>query len=415
MRTPRPQASVQERVKRARTALVALIDQVAAIPQDADLTADDARTAREMLRAAPLDDDRALAEHLESAWAVVTPAYDAVVQRAQQLIEQSADVWAPAIQTLALWVEAAEQYVTTEDRRSLAEKAQKWLKSNAEMLRNERLAPMAEQSARIWAALRQESNVELGNILLTGQGNHRRVQLLATVDGTSTEAFSVMSQGELHALALAIFLPRAIAPASPFRFVVLDDPIQAMDPSKIEGFLDVLNEIARTRQVVVLTHDDRLPAAIRRRQQAARLIEVTRGSLSAVTVKDASRPAQRMLDDADALLKDEKISVAIKARTVPVLCRNAVEQTAWEVYGHRALAGSRHGHHREHLERDAVGQGARGTGARTGGTGPAGLAVGHRAHAMHTINTGVLKGIEDVREALNKVRATVTDLRAVMT
>ena len=46
-----------------------------------------------------------------------------------------------------------------------------------------------------------------------------------------------MSQGELHALALALFLPRATAPESPFRFIVLDDPIQAMDPSKVEGFV----------------------------------------------------------------------------------------------------------------------------------------------------------------------------------
>ena len=51
-----------------------------------------------------------------------------------------------------------------------------------------------------------------------------------------------MSQGELHALALALFLPRATAASSPFRFVVLDDPIQAMDPAKIDGFVQVLSE-----------------------------------------------------------------------------------------------------------------------------------------------------------------------------
>ena len=54
-----------------------------------------------------------------------------------------------------------------------------------------------------------------------------------------------MSQGELHALALALFLPRATAADSPFRFVVLDDPIQAMDPAKIDGFVQVLAEHRR--------------------------------------------------------------------------------------------------------------------------------------------------------------------------
>lgn len=55
------------------------------------------------------------------------------------------------------------------------------------------------------------------------------------MDGVSTGALSVMSQGELHALALAMFIPRATNPESPFRFLVLDDPIQAMDPAKIAG------------------------------------------------------------------------------------------------------------------------------------------------------------------------------------
>ena len=101
------------------------------------------------------------------------------------------------------------------------------------------------------------------------------MRLTADVDGSDTEAFGVMSQGELQALALAIFIPRATSPASPFRFLVLDDPIQAMDPSKIDGFLEVLVRLAADRQVIVLTHDDRLPAAVRRSHAPARIVEVS--------------------------------------------------------------------------------------------------------------------------------------------
>ncbi len=36
-------------------------------------------------------------------------------------------------------------------------------------------------------------------------------------------------------------------------------------PAKIDGFLDVLVELSKTRQVIVFSHDDRLPAAIRAR------------------------------------------------------------------------------------------------------------------------------------------------------
>ena len=100
-----------------------------------------------------------------------------------------------------------------------------------------------------------------------------------------------MSQGELHALALALFLPRATAADSPFRFVVLDDPIQAMDPAKIDGFVQVLADIAQTHQVIVFSHDDRLASVIRETGVDARLIEVVRESGSKVTVRDNVNPA----------------------------------------------------------------------------------------------------------------------------
>src|SRR6185312_3515289 len=124
----------------------------------------------------------------------------------------------------------------------------------------------------------------------------RRAVIGGAVDGQPTKALSVMSQGELHALALALFLPRATATQSPFRFVVLDYPIQAMDPSKIDGFLQVLAEIAKTRQVIVFSHDDRLASLIRETGVDARLLEVVRESGSRITVRDNVNPALRTVN-----------------------------------------------------------------------------------------------------------------------
>ncbi len=98
------------------------------------------------------------------------------------------------------------------------------------------MAPFAEKSAMVWDLLKQESNVRLGPIRLDGVATQRRV----TVDGTGGAALSVMSHGELHALGLALFLPRATAPESPFRFVVIDDPVQSMDPAKVDGLARLL-------------------------------------------------------------------------------------------------------------------------------------------------------------------------------
>jgi predicted ATPase len=83
---------------------------------------------------------------------------------------------------------------------------------------------------------------------------------------------------------------------STFRFIVIDDPVQAMDPVKVEGLARVLGNVAKDRQVVVLTHDDRLPQAVRRLDMEATIIELVRREQS-VFVKvhqDVSVNGQKM-------------------------------------------------------------------------------------------------------------------------
>ncbi len=84
------------------------------------------------------------------------------------------------------------------------------------------------------------------------------------VDGVEGAALGVMSQGELHAIALSLFLPRATMEESPFRFIAIDDPVQSMDPARVDGLARVLEGGREDRQVIVFTHDDRLPEAVRR-------------------------------------------------------------------------------------------------------------------------------------------------------
>ena len=156
------------------------------------------------------------------------------------------------------------------------------------------------------------------------------------MDGEEAGALGVMSQGELHALALALFLPRATAPESPFRFIVLDDPIQAMDPSKVEGFVQVMAELAIDRQVIVLSHDDRLADAVRRSTLKAAMYEVTRGAKSVVTVRETLHPALRYLQDAEAISRDDAVPDAAKQRVLAGLFRMAFESAAYEVYSRRA-------------------------------------------------------------------------------
>ena len=95
--------------------------------------------------------------------------------------------------------------------------AEDWLNGAATDVRDDRFAPIADQATATWQFLRQNSNVDLGRIELAGARTSHHVTLDVTVDGVRGAALGVMSRGELHALALSLFLPRATLPEnSPF-------------------------------------------------------------------------------------------------------------------------------------------------------------------------------------------------------
>jgi hypothetical protein len=240
-------------------------------------------------------------------------------------------------QEVAIWHLAARNAARGAVDLARIKPAEAWLKKAAAGIRDDRFGPIAEKAARIWERLRQQSHVELGRIQLTGDGTRRRVVLDVTVDGVAGAALGVMSQGELHSLALSLFVPRATLPESPFRFVVIDDPVQSMDPARVDGLARVLASASADRQVVVFTHDDRLPEAVRRFDIPAEIVEVTRRENSVVDVRRALDPVGRYLEDALAVAGTAELPTSAAARVVPGLCRLAVEAACMEAVRRRRL------------------------------------------------------------------------------
>jgi hypothetical protein len=253
--------------------------------------------------------------------------------RAEAVAElaRRADLWRPLALELTAWLAKARQVQKASQMSKPLKAAYNWVQDAAADARQERFAPIAEKAKRIWDLLRQQSNVELGEIVLAGTKTSRHVVLDVTVDGVPGAALGVMSQGELHALALSLFLPRATMDASPFRFVVIDDPVQSMDPARVDGLARVLEEVATTRQVVVFTHDDRLREAVCRLQVPARVLEVSRRVSSEVEIVSARDPAERSLDDARALVRTGDLPKDLARFVVPVLCRQAIEARCADV------------------------------------------------------------------------------------
>ncbi|MFC4127224.1 AAA family ATPase [Nocardia rhizosphaerae] len=276
-----------------------------------------------------------LATHLDTGVGPLCESIDALTAAATAHLAEAEDRWQPLNSRLHDWCTRWEAWLAAKPLIDQLAEAKKWLQDNDLRLRNARLAPIRDGVRHAWSVLRQESNVEISDLSLEGSANRRKLRIDSLIDGVAAGGLTVLSQGELHALALALFLPRATMAESPFRFLVLDDPVQAMDPAKVDGLVSLLSELARNRQVIVLSHDDRLPAAVRRGNYAATIMEVTRSKDSAVSITTLTDPARRYLDDARALVlecENAKLPPEAMRRTLPGMLRFAVETAAKHGY-----------------------------------------------------------------------------------
>jgi recombinational DNA repair ATPase RecF len=285
-----------------------------------------------------LDDAEALAEHLRTAHATLVTEIEAVRQAAAKELQAREDIWRPVAADVAAWLDDARQAQEGTARLHDLKAAEKWLRAASADIRNQRFAPIADLAQSVWGTLRMQSNVELKKIVLTGAGTARKVVLDVTVDGMEGAALGVMSQGELNSLALSLFMPRATLPESPFRFVVIDDPVQSMDPARVDGLARVLEHAARSRQVIVFTHDDRLARSCRLLEIDAKVIEVTRRAESVVELRPGLDPVRRHCADAWAIAKSDDIDAAVVSRVVGVFCRSAIEAACSEAITRRRLA-----------------------------------------------------------------------------
>jgi recombinational DNA repair ATPase RecF len=367
---------------------------------------------------------RALADHLDQEITPLTRETHALSDLASAEVARREDRWAPVAVEVASWCADATGATGGMAPVTMIKAAEKWLKDATDDIRNERLAPLAEQARAIWRMLRQESNVDLGAIRLAGSATQRRVELDVSVDGTPGSALGVMSQGEINALALSVFLPRATLPTSPFRFLVIDDPVQAMDPAKVDGLARVLESTASGRQVIVFTHDNRLAQAVRQLSIPASILEVTRRPGSTVQLRICLDPVEQALQDAKALAADDSLPPEVAGRVVPGLCRTAVEAAFTEAIWRQQLrVGRRHDEIEEALEDARVRLNPLAALALTGDAAKGGEVLpklnswGHRyADTYRTLNRGTHVAHDgDLRLLTGDAGNLVTKIRAILT
>jgi len=284
------------------------------------------------------DDPASLADHIETKASIVADATAVAAQAARVRRDQMDDAWRPWAMRIAALIPHAREVQDSALLIKQLKNAEGWLQATADELRDARFAPIADEVKQTWELLRQGSSVEIGDVVLAGSKTRRRVDVEVTIDDVEGVALGVMSQGELHALALSLFIPRATLPQSPFGFLLIDDPVQAMDPARVDGLAQLLAHLGEERQVVVFTHDDRLPEAVRRLELDARVVEVRRRSGSRVETVVATHPAITYVEDALSVVRAKTLPPQLKARVVPGVCRHAVEAVAIDLARRQLLA-----------------------------------------------------------------------------
>ncbi|MFJ2866903.1 AAA family ATPase [Kitasatospora sp. NPDC087314] len=287
-----------------------------------------------------------LARSAEEAATILADACDTVRRYAARELEERDERWSALVVRLAAWAGQARAAERDKPLLSNLRKAVKWLKDLTTELREQRMEHFTGATQDIWERLRQESNVDLTAVCLKGseKASVRKLVMAASVDGQDAPALDVMSQGELHSLALSLFLPRATTADSPFGFLVIDDPVQSMDPTKVHGLAQVLHEMGRHQQIVVFTHDTRLQKAFTDLELPVTVFQVSRGEGSRVKVECVDDPVAQAIGDARAIASTRNLPAETCSHVLPGLCRIALEnaflEAAW-IRHHRAGGSER--------------------------------------------------------------------------
>ncbi len=85
-------------------------------------------------------------------------------------------------------------------------------------------------------------------------------------DGHGRSPIPVLSQGDMNALALGLFIGLGLSANSlPLNLMILDDPTQSLATPQKERLAEVIDEVAESRQVIVATMDAEFFEALRSR------------------------------------------------------------------------------------------------------------------------------------------------------
>lgn len=220
---------------------------------------------------------------------------------------------------------------TMRDGGTLAEQAVAWeaagkhLRTVQNDLRRDRADALRTVTARSVERLLSDVGLQVAGLTVT----QREAKVEVTDAGGQPLPLSMLSAGQRNAVLLAPLL--ALRGDGPFGFLVLDDPVHAFDAVRVDRLATTIRQLAQTRRVVVLTHDERLREHLAAQDPHVDLRTVHRDAVTGEVTVDVSAAAwQVLLDDAQSTLDLGATHGATSTTDiVRGLCRMALDDALW--------------------------------------------------------------------------------------
>ncbi|MEG6574296.1 AAA family ATPase [Caldibacillus debilis] len=118
-----------------------------------------------------------------------------------------------------------------------------------------RLAEKEEDILEWYGILNPNEEIRFARMGINPSGR-RKIDLVAELYGKTANAVAMLSEAHINATGLSVYLGQIVSPYSPFKFIVLDDPVQSMDSNHTLRFVtDLISKLLeKDYQVIILSH-----------------------------------------------------------------------------------------------------------------------------------------------------------------
>ncbi|MFD5090952.1 AAA family ATPase [Amycolatopsis thailandensis] len=226
-------------------------------------------------------------------------------------------------------VEVHREHGTTAASVGACESALRQLAKEFDTVHSDRRDVLEQDVQKLLQVLLADARLE-GLELTPALGRTDSAGLRLNLNGHKA-GLGVLSAGQYNAFVLSLLL--AAGKTDPFRFLVVDDPVHALDDIRTDAFATLVESyVDEGRQMVLLTHDDRLVDVLRIKVGGVTLLKLGRDRQNNLQWVDSTHPWQAHVDNARSLLQqavqagsNQVLSEETLALLVLSLCRQAID------------------------------------------------------------------------------------------